>query len=142
MNKILENKKVQLAVSFFKWLAQIMFYGLAVLAFFLICVLMIGTMFDVGDKYPKSYWMFLSENETSSAYQYYDILVDTLLILVVYILGVTLELFSKSFRAVETAGILYCCWMIFNVIYQLQADDIAAASAQNINSEVIDEQNP
>ena len=141
MSKIFENKKVQLAISFFKWLAQIMFYGLNVLAFFAIYSLMIGTMFDLGNIYPQSYWQFLTENETADVYQYYDILMDSLLLLEVYILGAILGLFSRFFRAVETFFILCCCWMIFNVIYQLQVDDIAASNPQSVevSSEAVDE---
>ena len=142
MNKMLENKKVQLAISFFKWLAQIMFYGLNVLAFFAIYSLMIGTMFDLGNIYPQSYWQFLTDNETADAYQYYDILMDSLLLLEVYILGAILGLFSRFFRAVETFFILCCCWMIFSQAYSHQVDDIAEVSVQDINSEVINEQNP
>lgn len=142
MSKILENKKVQLVISFFKWLARICYWVINGITLFLITVFM--TFYVIIDSfgYPVSYMQFLTKEELAVIHKYDEIWYCTIIMLILYLLGILCGLFSKFFRTVETAGILCCCWMIFNVIYQLQVDDITAISVQDINSEVINEQNP
>lgn len=142
MSKILENKKVQLAILFFKWLARICYWVIKGITLFLITVFMIFYVMIDSFGYPVSYMQFLTKEELAVIYKYDEIWGCTLIMLILYLLGVLCGLFSKFFRTVETAGILCCSWMIFNVIYQLQVDDIAEVSVQDINSEVINEQNP
>lgn len=142
MSKILENKKVQLVISFFKWLARICYWVINGITLFLITVFMIFYVIIDSFGYPVSYMQFLTKEELAVIYKYDEIWYCTIIMLILYLLGILCGLFSKFFRTVETAGILCCCWMIFNVIYQLQVDDVTAISVQDINSEVINEQNP
>ena len=142
MSKIFENKKVQLVISFFKWLARICYWVINGITLFLITVFMIFYVIIDSFGYPVSYMQFLTKEELAVIYKYDEIWYCTIIMLILYLLCILCGLFSKFFRTVETAGILCCCWMIFNVIYQLQVDDITAISVQDINSEVINEQNP
>ena len=142
MSKILENKKVQLAISFFKWLARICYWVLNGIILFLITVFMMFYVMIDSFGYPVSYMQFLTKEELAVIYKYDEIWGCTLIMLILYLLGILCGLFSKFFRTVETAGMLCCCWMIFSQAYRHQVDDIAAVSVQDINSEVINEQNP
>ena len=141
MSKIFENKKVQLAILFFKWLARICYWVIKGITLFLITVFMIFYVIIDSFGYPVSYMQFLTKEELAVIYKYDEIWGCTLIMLILYLLGVLCGLFSKFFRTVETAGILCCCWMIFNVIYQLQVDDIAASNPQSVevSSEAVDE---
>ncbi len=141
MSKILENKKVQLAILFFKWLARICYWVINGITLFLITVFMIFYVMIDSFGYPVSYMQFLTKEELAVIYKYDEIWGCTLIMLILYLLGVLCGLFSKFFRTVETAGILCCSWMIFNVIYQLQVDDIAASNQQSVevSSEAVEE---
>lgn len=141
MSKILENKKVQLAILFFKWLARICYWVIKGITLFLITVFMIFYVMIDSFGYPVSYMQFLTKEELAVIYKYDEIGGCTLIMLILYLLGVLCGLFSKFFRTVETAGILCCSWMIFNVIYQLQVDDIAASNQQSVevSSEAVEE---
>lgn len=141
MSKILENKKVQLVISFFKWLARICYWVIKGITLFLITVFMIFYVIIDSFGYPVSYMQFLTKEELAVIYKYDEIWYYTIIMLILYLLGILCGLFSKFFRTVETAGILCCCWMIFNVIYQLQVDDIAASNPQSVevSSEAVDE---
>ena len=141
MSKILENKKVQLVISFFKWLARICYWVINGITLFLITVFMIFYVMIDSFGYPVSYMQFLTKEELAVIYKYDEIWGCTLIMLILYLLGVLCGLFSKFFRTVETAGILCCSWMIFNVIYQLQVDDIAASNQQSVevSSEAVEE---
>lgn len=141
MSKILENKKVQLAILFFKWLARICYWVIKGITLFLITVFMIFYVMIDSFGYPVSYMQFLTKEELAVIYKYDEIWGCTLIMLILYLLGVLCGLFSKFFRTVETAGILCCSWMIFNVIYQLQVDDIAASNQQSVevSSEAVEE---
>lgn len=141
MSKILENKKVQLAILFFKWLARICYWVINGITLFLITVFMIFYVMIDSFGYSVSYMQFLTKEELAVIYKYDEIWGCTLIMLILYLLGVLCGLFSKFFRTVETAGILCCSWMIFNVIYQLQVDDIAASNQQSVevSSEAVEE---
>ena len=141
MSKIFENKKVQLAISFFKRLARICYWVINGITLFLITVFMIFYVIIDSFGYPVSYMQFLTKEELAVIYKYDEIWYCTIIMLILYLLGILCGLFSKFFRTVETAGILCCCWMIFNVIYQLQVDDIAASNQQSVevSSEAVDE---
>lgn len=141
MSKILENKKVQLAILFFKWLARICYWVINGITLFLITIFMIFYVMIDSFGYPVSYMQFLTKEELAVIYKYDEIWGCTLIMLILYLLGVLCGLFSKFFRTVETAGILCCSWMIFNVIYQLQVDDIAASNQQSVevSSEAVEE---
>ena len=141
MSKILENKKVQLAILFFKWLARICYWVIKGITLFLITVFMIFYVMIDSFGYPVSYMQFLTKEELAVIYKYDEIGGCTLIMLILYLLGVLCGLFSKFFRTVATAGILCCSWMIFNVIYQLQVDDIAASNQQSVevSSEAVEE---
>ncbi|MCI7420500.1 MAG: hypothetical protein ACI4OE_02260 [Alphaproteobacteria bacterium] len=141
MSKIFENKKVQLAILFFKWLARICYWVIKGITLFLITVFMIFYVMIDSFGYPVSYMQFLTKEELAVIYKYDEIWGCTLIMLILYLLGVLCGLFSKFFRTVETAGILCCSWMIFNVIYQLQVDDIAASNQQSVevSSEAVEE---
>lgn len=141
MSKIIENKKVQLAILFFKWLARICYWVINGITLFLITVFMIFYVMIDSFGYPVSYMQFLTKEELAVIYKYDEIWGCTLIMLILYLLGVLCGLFSKFFRTVETAGILCCSWMIFNVIYQLQVDDIAASNQQSVevSSEAVEE---
>lgn len=142
MSKILENKKVQLAILFFKWLARICYWVINGITLFLITVFMIFYVMIDSFGYPVSYMQFLTKEELAVIYKYDEIWGCTLIMLILYLLGVLCGLFSRFFRAVETFFILCCCLMIFSQAYSHQVDDIAAVLVQDINSEVINEQNP
>ena len=142
MSKIFENKKVQLAILFFKWLARICYWVINGITLFLITVFMIFYVIIDSFGYPVSYMQFLTKEELAVIYKYDEIWYCTIIMLILYLLGILCGLFSKFFRTVETAGILCCCWMIFSQAYSHQVDDIAEVSVQDINSEVINEQNP
>ncbi len=144
MSKILENKKVQIFLSIIKWLARICYWVINGITVFLITVFIIFYVIFDSPSYPVSYTQFLTKEELAAIYKYDEILSCLVIIILLYLLGMLCGLFSRFFRTIETAGILYCCWMIFNMIYQLQADDIAASNQQpvEVSSEVVDEQNP
>lgn len=139
MSKILENKKVQLVISFFKWLARICYWVINGITLFLITVFMIFYVIIDSFGYPVSYMQFLTKEDLAVIYKYDEIWYCTIIMLILYLLGILCGLFSKFFRTVETAGILCCCWMIFSQAYSHQVGDIAAVSVQDINSEVINE---
>ena len=132
MSKILENKKVQLAISFFKWLARICYWVINGITVFLITVFIICYVIFDSPSYPVSYTQFLTKEELAAIYKYDEILSCLVVIILLYLLGMLCGLFSKFFRTIETASILYCCWMIFNIIYQLQIDDIVASNQQPV----------
>lgn len=141
MSKIFENKKVQLAISFSKWLARICYWVINGITLFLMTVFMIFYVIIDSFGYPVSYMQFLTKEELAVIYKYDEIWDCTIIMLILYLLGIQYGLFLKFFRTVETAGILCCCWMIFNVIYQLQVDDIAASNPKSaeVSSEAVDE---
>lgn len=132
---------MQLAILFFKWLARICYWVINGITLFLITVFMIFYVMIDSFGYPVSYMQFLTKEELAVIYKYDEIWGCTLIMLILYLLGVLCGLFSKFFRTVETAGILCCSWMIFNVIYQLQVDDIAASNQQSVevSSEAVEE---
>lgn len=132
MSKILENKKVQIFLSIIKWLARICYWVINGITLFLITVFMIFYVMIDPFGHPVSYMQFLTKEELAVIYKYDEIWGCTLIMLILYLLGILCGLFSKFFRTVETAGMLCCCWMIFNVIYHLQADDIAASNQQPV----------
>ena len=141
MSKILENKKVQIFLSIIKWLARICYWVINGITVFLITVFTIVDVMLGSPSHHASYMQFLTEEELAVIYKYDEIWYCTIIMLILYLLGILCGLFSKFFRTVETAGILCCCWMIFNVIYQLQADDNAASNPQpvEVSSEAVDE---
>lgn len=130
-----------MAILFFKWLARICYWVIKGITLFLITVFMIFYVMIDSFGYPVSYMQFLTKEELAVIYKYDEIWGCTLIMLILYLLGVLCGLFSKFFRTVETAGILCCSWMIFNVIYQLQVDDIAASNQQSVevSSEAVEE---
>ncbi len=141
MSKILENKKVQIFLSIIKWLARICYWVINGITVFLITVFIIFYVILDLPSYPVSYTQFLTKEEFDVIYKYDEIWGCILIMLILYLLGILCGLFSKFFRTVETAGMLYCCWMIFNVIYQLQVNDIAVSNQQpvEVSSEAADE---